>query len=114
MTLRLMIAMVATGLLAGCTAGRNYQRPEVTPPSVFRGDAADGADLSSIADLKWFEVFRDRQLQEMIRTALVRNHDLRDAVARVEAARANLGLTRSEQFPTIDGGASATTFRGSS
>ena len=47
----------------------------------------------------------------MIRTALVRNHDLRDAVVRVEAARANLGITRADQFPTIDAGASVTTAR---
>ena len=53
-------------------------------------------EAASLADLKWLEVFKDEKLQELIRTALVQNYDLRDAVARVEAARANLGITRSE------------------
>ena len=59
------------------------------------------AQAASIADLKWFDVFKDEKLQELIRTALERNYDLRDAVARVEAARANLGITRSNQFPNF-------------
>jgi multidrug efflux system outer membrane protein len=66
-----------------------------------------------LADLKWFELFKDEQLQGMIRTALERNYDLRDAVVRVEAARANLGITRADQLPTIDGGADLTTLRAS-
>jgi multidrug efflux system outer membrane protein len=57
-----------------------------------------------VADLKWFEVFQDPQLQDLVRTALVQNYDLRDAVARVEAARANLGITRSNQFPQVSAG----------
>ena len=51
------------------------------------------------------QVFSDEQLQELIRTALVQNYDLRDAVARVDAARANLGITRSNQFPNFGFGA---------
>ncbi len=61
---------------------------------------------ASIADLKWFEVFKDEKLQELIRTALEQNYDLRDAVARVEEARANLGITRSNQFPNFGAGGS--------
>ena len=64
-----------------------------------------------MADLKWFEVFKDERLQEMVRTALVRNYDVRDAVVRIEAARANLGITRADQFPTIEAGASVATAR---
>src|SRR5262249_28085437 len=55
----------------------------------------------SLADLKWWEVFKDEKLQELVRTALTANYDLREAVARVDAARANLGITRSEQFPNF-------------
>ena len=49
-------------------------------------------------------VFKDEKLQELIRKALERNYDLRDAVARVEEARANLGITRSNQFPNFAAG----------
>jgi multidrug efflux system outer membrane protein len=99
--------MLITSLLTGCMVGPKYNRPDVKPPNVFRGANATTppADPVSLADLKWFELFKDDQLQELIRTALVQNYDLRDAVARVDAARANLGLTRSEQYPgaTVSG-----------
>src|SRR4029453_11821409 len=76
-------------------------------------DATPPADLTSLADLKWFDVFKDEQLQDMIRTALVQNYDLREAVARVDAARANLGITRADQFPTVDASADLSTVRSS-
>ena len=100
--------MVGTCLLAGCTVGPNYRRPAVTPPPVFRGGAADPA---SLADLKWFDVFKDEQLQHLVRTALVQNYDLRDAVVRVEAARANLGITRADRLPNLAASADVTTLR---
>src|SRR5579864_4926203 len=94
-------------LLAGCTVGPNYHRPQIQAPSTFRAPTPQSAsDTASLADLKWFEVFKDEQLQELERIALVQNYDLRDAVARVEAARANLGITRSNQFPNFVAGGS--------
>jgi outer membrane protein, multidrug efflux system len=93
-------------LLSGCMVGPDYQRPPVTTPGAFRGSPIPTAhDPQSIADLKWFEVFSDEQLQELIRIALVQNYDLRDAVARVEAARANLGITQADQYPNFGVGA---------
>jgi multidrug efflux system outer membrane protein len=83
--------------LSGCMVGPDYQRPSVTPSAQFRGDVIAGTQ--SIADRKWFEVFEDEVLQELIRIALAQNYDLRDAIARVEAARANVAITRSDQFP---------------
>jgi len=91
-------------LLIGChSAAPNYNRPLVHPPDAFRGDAQQhsAADVRSLADLKWFELFKDEQLQQLIRRALEDNYDLREAVVRVDAARANLGITRSDQFPII-------------
>jgi len=89
--------------LTGCMVGPNYQRPQVAIPASFRAPAPlPEGQANSLADLKWFEVFHDEQLQELIRQALVSNYDLRDAVARVEQARANLGITRSNQLPQVD------------
>jgi multidrug efflux system outer membrane protein len=73
---------------------------------------ADAA--GSIADMKWFEVFNDPQLQQLVRTALAENYDLREAAARVEAARASLGVTRADQFPTVGATADLTTLKFSS
>src|SRR5882672_5020127 len=93
-------------LLTGCTVGPNYHRPAIQTPGAFRTPLPmPASDLASLADLKWWEVFKDEKLQELERTALVQNYDLRDAIARVEAARANLGVTRSNQYPNAGAGA---------
>ena len=89
-------------LLAGCTVGPNYKRPPVDVPATFRApQPLPAAEAASLADLKWFDLFKDDKLQDLIRKALVANYDLRDAVTRVDAARANLGITRSYQFPNF-------------
>jgi len=94
------ISAISLWVLCGCTVGPNYQRPKLATPAQFRApEPLPPAQAESIADLKWFEIFKDDQLQALIRTALVQNYDLRDAAARVEEARASLGITRSDQFP---------------
>jgi NodT family efflux transporter outer membrane factor (OMF) lipoprotein len=101
MTRRILIVAAATAL-AGCTVGPDYKRPAVAVPASFRApEPLPATQAASLASLKWFEVFKDDKLQELIRTALQQNYDLRDAVARVEAARAGLGITRSAQFPNF-------------
>jgi len=97
---RAIAVLMAMGLLTGCTLGPNYQRPSVSVPRSFHApETLPTADAASLADLKWWQVFRDEELQRLIRTALDHNYDLREAVGRVEAAQANLGITRSDQFP---------------
>jgi outer membrane protein, multidrug efflux system len=104
------LLLVIVALLSGCAVGPNYHRPPVTPPAAFRGEATPSS-AASLADAKWFEVFKDEQLQALIRTALEHNYDAREAAARVEAARAVLGITRSNQFPTLAVSADVTTQR---
>jgi multidrug efflux system outer membrane protein len=84
---------------------QKYQRPTVQTPTTYRGDPAPQPDPQTLANLKWFDVFKDEKLQELINEALTHNYDLREAVSRIEAARANLGITRSDQYPTIGAGA---------
>lgn len=89
-----------------CTVGPNYRRPSIATPQTFRApDPLPPGQADSFADLKWFEVFKDEELQVLIRHALERNYDLRDAVARVQEARASLGITRADQFPNFGAGA---------
>lgn len=89
-------------LLTGCAVGPNYERPNVPAPVAFRAPEPLPSDqAASLADLKWFEVFKDQQLQDLMRISLAQNYDLRDAVARVEQARANFGIVRSDQIPQV-------------
>jgi multidrug efflux system outer membrane protein len=105
-------AMVACLSSVSCTVGPNYQRPAVKTPATFRTATSEpAAEAASLADLKWWQVFKDEKLHELIQTSLVENYDLRDAVTRVEAARANLGITHSEQFPYAGASADVNTLR---
>jgi len=108
-----LLATVMMSLLAGSVAGqKKYQRPAIKTPDEFRGvEPTTPVGASSIGDLKWFEVFQDEALQKLLRTAMDQNYDLRLAVARINAARANVGLARSNQFPQFDVGADLTTTR---
>src|SRR5258707_942024 len=110
---RLITAVVALSLLSSSAmAQKKYERPAVKTPDTFRGaNAVAPTDQTSIGDLKWFEVFKDEELQRLVRTAMVQNYDLRLALARINAARANVGLARSNQFPQVDVGADLTTTR---
>src|SRR5215831_4796414 len=102
MTKRSIMVLVLASMVSGCTVGPKYVRPAVRSPGAFRGaDPAAGTVTASLGDLKWFDVFKDEQLQTLVRTALANNYDLRSAVARVLEARANLGITRSNQYPQI-------------
>ena len=105
---RLLTAALLSGMLLGCAVGPNYHRPAVQTPSSFR-DLADNPQLQaqtvSYADLPWWQVFQDPKLQEFIRTALKQNYDLQLATERINAARAQLAVTRSSLFPQVSGSA---------
>jgi outer membrane protein, multidrug efflux system len=108
----LLILCVVCLMSAGVAGQKKYQPPAVQTPSHFRSADSDAvSDQNSIGDLKWFEVFKDPALQDLVRVARVRNYDVRAAVVRIDAARANLGLARSEQFPQFEVGANLTSAR---
>ena len=90
-------------LIVGCAIGPDYERPAISEPEGFRNQAADALDTHSLADTPWWELFHDEELQILIRTALEENNDLLLAMARIEEARAELGITRSGLFPHLEG-----------
>jgi len=113
---QLVLLILALTVLAACSAkrvGPDYSRPRVKPPEVFRADTEvlQPASLRSLADHKWWEVFQDEQLQHLIRTALEQNYDIRIAARKIIQARAELGITRADQMPTLALGAFATNQR---
>jgi outer membrane protein, multidrug efflux system len=102
---RIVAGIVAAALLGGCAVGPDYQRPPAAEPATFRGQAS--AEAASLADAPWWEVFHDPVLQGLIGDALRSNYDVRIAAARVQEARAVLGIARSELFPSVDYNVSA-------
>jgi multidrug efflux system outer membrane protein len=105
---KLVTTLLASGLLAGCMVGPKYHRPAVQTPTAYR-DLAENSQLqsqaASYADLPWWQVFQDPKLQELIRTALKQNYDLQLATERINAARAQLAVSRSSLFPQVAGSA---------
>ena len=111
---------LAVAILSGCTVGPNYKKPSVNVPVVYRQPVDETttkpADIvtkqsptspsaaPSLGDEEWWEVFQDKELQGLIRTALKNNYDVRIAAARVLEAQAQLGIVRADQFPSVSVG----------
>jgi multidrug efflux system outer membrane protein len=98
-------------LAGGCALGPDYERPEIDTPDGYVQPVQEG---QSFANAPWWELFADQELQKLIRIALQENQDLGIAVSRIEEFRAILGVTRADQFPTVDVNGSGNRGRGSS
>lgn len=87
-------------LLAGCLMGPNYKQPELDLPT---GQAAD--NFSIFTNAQWWTVFDDEVLNQLEAEALAYNKDLQAAVARVDEARAAVGIATADQLPSLSAAA---------
>jgi len=83
-----------------CTMGPDYTRPDVPKPEAFRM-AETAKDLTSIANMPWWELYRDEELQKLIRIALEENKDLQRAVASIDEFQARLFIARMDFAPQL-------------
>ncbi|HTX25185.1 MAG TPA: efflux transporter outer membrane subunit [Steroidobacteraceae bacterium] len=107
---RSLVGLGIGAVLAGCALGPNYERPAVDVPAAYRGASAGPSAVASPQSLgneKWWDVFADPVLQQLIRTALRSNYDVRIAVTRVLQAQAQLTITRANELPTLSAGGEA-------
>lgn len=95
----------ALSLLTGCMMGPKYKRPSVNVPPSYRAAAPDQTAASSLGNEQWWQVYQDPVLTQLIHNALAQNYDVRIAATRVLEAQAQLGITRSNQFPSASVGA---------
>jgi multidrug efflux system outer membrane protein len=103
---KLFLAFLLTVSLTACKVGPNYQRPATTVPAEYRGLPPSPQPAGeAFGDMKWWAVFQDQALQNLIRTALQNNYDIRIAATRVVQAQANVGIVRANQFPQVNGNA---------
>ncbi len=97
--------LLALLCFSGCLVGPNYQRPPYPVPEKYRGEGP-GIPTRPIEEsfgaLKWFQVFKDPQLQKLIRIALEQNYDVKIAAQRLLAAREQIIITRSSLFPQLN------------
>jgi multidrug efflux system outer membrane protein len=100
--------------LSDCAVGPRYQKAAVDVPPSYRGatpEPTPQGNASSLGDEKWWNIFRDKTLQDLIRAALAQNYDLRIAASRVLQAQAQLGIARADQFPSVSAGGNITNQR---
>lgn len=94
-----IICMIAA--LTGCTVGPNYKRPNVPSPPQFRA-AEQQPSQTSLGDVKWFSLFQDQVLRDLIKEALEKNYDIRIAAERIVEAEGRLSATRSLFAPQMN------------
>jgi multidrug efflux system outer membrane protein len=90
--------------LTGCNVGPKYTRPQVPAPPTFRGpdNAAVASDpATSIGDQQWSAIFHEPELQDLVRTALQNNLDLRIAAQHILEQQAQVRITRAQEFPQL-------------
>jgi multidrug efflux system outer membrane protein len=106
------VAALLSIVMSGCLVAPNYRRPPVAAPDQFRGAPANLASASaSFGDQKWWDVFRDEQLQSLIRRALEGNYDMRIAAAHILEAQAQVGIVRANEFPSAAAISNANDYR---
>ena len=103
MRTRVFIAPLLLLALSGCKVGPNYKRPVLDVPGQYRGLAPSPVAGGNFAEMKWESVFQDQVLQSLIKEALTNNYDIRIAASRIMQAQASLGVTRSNQLPSLSG-----------
>src|SRR5437879_6028700 len=92
------VTLLLALLLTACAMGPDYTRPKVSAPESFRMAGKEG---ESIANLPWWELLRDEELQKLVRIALTENKDLKQAVASVEEYQARLYIARTDFAPQL-------------
>jgi multidrug efflux system outer membrane protein len=106
LTIRPLSAVALACLLAACTTmAPHYERPAAPVAAAFPAAAASAAAPSTgkaPAAQAWQSYFTDARLDQLIAAALVNNRDLRVSMLNIEVARAQVGLSRADEFPTID------------
>lgn len=101
---RILALAGVAAILGACTQGKDYQRPEIQTPGTFRtpaGTPVSMTEAASLADQPWWQLFNDPVLQQLIDKALANNLDVAIAAARVDQARAMVGVARSEGMPQV-------------
>ncbi|WP_404333610.1 efflux transporter outer membrane subunit [Sphingomonas sp. MMS12-HWE2-04] len=99
-----ILAFAALGLLAGCTVGPNYHKPDTVKPAPDWIEAGTPGPV----DLAWWERFGDPQLSALVKQASASSPDLREAEARVAEARANRDAAAGGALPSVEAKGSAT------
>lgn len=94
----LMGAILLLGM-ASCKLGKHYTRPELGLPAEIEGARGDSL---SVSELKWWDLYTDPVLQQLIRQTLEYNKDMQIAAARVKELMETQRISKADLFPKIN------------
>ena len=95
-----LLLILAFVFLTSCAMGPDYSRPDMDIPNSFR--MAEVEEMGpSIANLSWWELLGDEELQRLIRIALRENKDLQRAVASIDEFQARAFIARTDFIPQL-------------
>ena len=98
--MRSLALAVFSLLLLACAMGPDYSRPDIPTSDSFRM-AEEPKDLPSLANMPWWELYQDEELQRLIRIALEENKDLKRVVASIDEFQARLYTARMDFVPQL-------------
>jgi multidrug efflux system outer membrane protein len=96
---RWMLTTVSVLSLSACMMGPDYKKPETPPGDAWR---LTPSTAESLANLPWWDLLKDQELQKLVRIALEENLDLRTATASIEEFRAQLVIAKFDIAPSLD------------
>ncbi len=102
----LRLAPAALTILSACTPTRVNDQIALNIPKQWSHAAAEQTNEDRSQLTTWWKGFHDPQLDELIAQALINNHDLKIAAARIKEANAMVIMAEAALFPSLDFGAS--------
>jgi outer membrane protein, multidrug efflux system len=97
----IFLSIIIGVLMSSCLVGPKYSRPEMNAPQTWLDTTVKVDTVDSIANLKWFAIFKDTVLNNLIHDALTYNKDMANAALRIEQARAAYGISKAGLLPTV-------------
>ena len=94
------IALLSAGMLAGCVVGPDYHRPKMDLPESWPAASQPNMPVTDAGE-RWWSLYADPVLDKLEEEALEHNVDIKVAAARVLETRAQLGITESDQYPSV-------------
>src|SRR3974390_1096327 len=95
-----VLVLLAVTVLSSCAVGPHYQRPKINTPAGYRGGEGATSHIS-VADLPWWELFKDDGLTTLVKKAVTNNYDVQIAATRVQQAREIAAQARSQYLPFV-------------
>lgn len=107
---RLPLVLLAAGVLSACNLAPIYQRPDAPVPATLDGVlssvpsefAVEPVSADEWRMLSWQQWIENPRLRELLEQGLQNNRDLRVAMANIDKARAQYGVQRADQLPTLN------------